>query len=87
MLGVSWGSDWGGQAYADVSTVDQALDCLRCSLRRSLRHLSPQWRGCLLRAAARELQDRVDTQGREAVAAGKDWYESVGPVWASLHPK
>lgn len=81
-----WGSDWVGQAGATLPDVDACLDVLRSSLRRSLRWLGPHWRGCILKHSARQLQGRVDTEGREAVSAGKPWRGVSGSVWVSLVP-
>lgn len=83
---MTWSSDWVGLAEATVPDVDAALESLRGSMRRSLRWVSPAWRGCLLKTAVKELTARMDTEARAALACGKAWEGASGPIQVSLSP-
>ena len=83
---VAWGSDWVGQAAAVFPDLEAVRAALRCSLRRALRVLPPSWRGCLLKRAAGELEARMLTECPDALAEGKPWHASSGPVWISVLP-
>lgn len=85
-IGMAWGSDWVGMAYAVLPDTEACCAALRGSLRRSLRVVHPRQRGCILRHANEQLQARIRGEGHAAIAAGRSWHTESGPVWLSLEP-
>lgn len=85
-LYMTWGSDWIGQASATLPDIDAACAALHSSIRRSLRWLTPAWRGCLMKTAGHELSRRMDTEARDCLAIGHRWEGVSGPLWVRLAP-
>jgi hypothetical protein len=85
MIRITWALP-SGAGFADVLTVDAAVDALDAALRAATHHLGPDAQADILYAHMAPLRMAMVTEGAAAIERGREWESPAGEILVRMLP-